>query len=424
MGRGRLNGQSGGAKINGIVKEYLVQAGNTISAGDFVEFVRSISLGTANNPLGNFSAYQIRAAKLTDTEVIICYRKGSDGVCYASVLNIAGTTITQIITPVNVSGSQIDSELKLKRLSDTTAIIAYTVSSNTVKMLKIVSFNGTSLSLGSAYNIGVVPLDMIVLSGSTLLFTYCWGSQCFATILSFSGTSITARGTDIMFFNGYSASIIFRQRADGTIVVGFDASNYIGFAVLAISGTTISAGNVALTPYVGTSNIYVWFVSDIRACALYLDNTNPASIKFYNVSINGNTITIDTTFRLLGNFSAFYFVSITNLSSTKSIMTFASGTNPFYHNVMVLNLVGENIIPETRYITYSQNVWESPLPVFLGTKKMFNIYGDGGYYIVSRILNIVESVRKSSLSEGIQGISKTKGGAGETVKVFTLTGGL
>ncbi|AFA50221.1 hypothetical protein [Acetobacterium woodii] len=424
MGRARLNGQSCGAKINGIIKEYIIQAGNTVSAGDFVEFIRCISLGTANNPLGNFSVNYIKAAKLNDTEVMICYRKGSDGVCYASVLNITSATITQVTTPINVSGSQIDSELKIKKLTDTTAIIAYTVSSNTVKTLKIVRFNGTSLSLGGAYNIGVAPLDVLVLSGSTLLFTYCWGSQCLATILTFSGTSITTRGTDIMFFNGYSASVFFRQRADGTILVGFDASNYVGCVVFTISGTTISAGSVVLTPYVGTSNIYVWFVSDIRACVLHLDGTSPASIKFYNVSINGNTITIDTTSRFLGYFSAFFFVSITNLSSTKSIMTFASGTNPFYHNAMVLNLIGDNIIPETRYITYSQNVRESPPPIIIGTKKMMNIYSDGNQYIVSRIINIIESVKQSTLSEGIQGVSKTKGSAGEMVKVFTLTGGL
>lgn len=59
----------GGMDINGIINEYVVNSGTSVSAGDFVEFVQK--WGANNYKAGN--SEEVKAAKLDDTRVAIAY---------------------------------------------------------------------------------------------------------------------------------------------------------------------------------------------------------------------------------------------------------------------------------------------------------------------------------------------------------------
>jgi hypothetical protein len=56
--------------VNGIIHEYLVNAGSVINAGDFVEFITKYGEGIFNSSqVSNLQAY-----KINNEKILLCYR--------------------------------------------------------------------------------------------------------------------------------------------------------------------------------------------------------------------------------------------------------------------------------------------------------------------------------------------------------------
>lgn len=104
-------GSGGGLDINGIVQAYAVYAGETISAGDFVEFVHS-GFGLNSSIAGTLTTTatarsHIAACALSDNRVFFAYNKG-----YSRIITINGNTIS-VSTETQVHTQLIGDVVKL-----------------------------------------------------------------------------------------------------------------------------------------------------------------------------------------------------------------------------------------------------------------------------------------------------------------------
>ena len=83
---------SGGINVNGIIQEYVVDAGATVNAGDFVEFVTNFSTGEFNSATTSY----ISACRLDNNKVLLVYRDaGNNYGCSAMTISIENGIVTK-----------------------------------------------------------------------------------------------------------------------------------------------------------------------------------------------------------------------------------------------------------------------------------------------------------------------------------------
>lgn len=114
-----LVGGRGGASINGILQEYVIKAGETISAGDFVEFVHSgfgLNASTGGSITSVASAvHYIAACALSNNKIFLAYDRG-----YCCIVTIDGATISAS-TPTQMHTQYVGDVVKL---SDNKVLLA------------------------------------------------------------------------------------------------------------------------------------------------------------------------------------------------------------------------------------------------------------------------------------------------------------
>jgi hypothetical protein len=75
----------GGLNVNGVIREYIVNAGATVNPGDFVEFVTNYNKGEFNSG----ATSHISACKLGNNRILLVYKdEGTNGYGSAIVLSI------------------------------------------------------------------------------------------------------------------------------------------------------------------------------------------------------------------------------------------------------------------------------------------------------------------------------------------------
>lgn len=111
-----------GVSINGIVKQYKVNAGETVNAGDFVEFVRKYD----NNEITNAIPEELLVQRIDNNRVIVAYSASSNSNStqgYATIIRFDGDRI-EIGKPTSLQTGANDLE-RLAVMSPTCAIIYY-----------------------------------------------------------------------------------------------------------------------------------------------------------------------------------------------------------------------------------------------------------------------------------------------------------
>ena len=140
-----------GVDINGVIEQYKVQAGATISAGDFVEFVTTNGTMSAGSPIEFNSANTeyISAVVLNENKVIVSYRNdGNSGYYTAIVLTINDTSITKGSSITLGRGGTVCTSVV--KLNETKVLVSYRDSGNNNYGTAIVlTINGTSITAGS-----------------------------------------------------------------------------------------------------------------------------------------------------------------------------------------------------------------------------------------------------------------------------------
>lgn len=413
----------GGLEIKGIIDDYIVQSGENISAGDFVEFVKNISQGT-KQALNSASTASTSAVAINSTQVLVVYKDASSyGV--AQILTISGTTITPGTKYVFNSGSSTN-YVTVAMLTSTTAIVAY--DGGGYGGARVLTISGTTITVGpeNVFRSGCNCLynSLAILTATKAIITFRndgAGSLGSAYLLTVSGTTITASGS--VNFSGVQASYIssVALSASSVFVTFKDDNNSRGSSiVLTVSGTTITPGTIL--NFMTTSPTYnsVVALSSTKVLITFVDNGGLA--KALIQTIDGTTITSYGTVSF-GGLSNTYTKAIL-ISKTSVLIQFCNNTST-YGTSILLKIIGNNIILGDPYIFNSdsyaiQNISGGLLPSTLLFPILY-VTCNATYYAYSQVLSISKIAKKSGDIMSINGVAKSAGTAGSTIKVNTLT---
>nr|DAH46871.1 MAG TPA: hypothetical protein [Caudoviricetes sp.] len=193
-------GGRGGTSINGILQEYVIKDGETISAGDFVEFVHSgfgLNASTGGSINGVASAvYHIAACALSNNKIFLAYDKG-----YCCIVTIDGAAVS-VSTPTQMHTQYVGDVAKL---SDDKVLLATGSINN----------NGKNVTYFSVISIGA---DETLTAGTVVQTIAGNGSAiCSLVVLDETSAACAALGID---GTTYSSTTVYYPYIHGLNIQG------------------------------------------------------------------------------------------------------------------------------------------------------------------------------------------------------------
>ena len=265
MGEAILYGKSGGGglKINSIIEEYYVYAGENISAGDFVSFIQGVAgnvvVDTSLTALaGARYGYYMQACKLSDTRVVVSTQTSHDSCLRILLIGISQgvlTVLTEVVA--DSSGSVKGLRPEIIALDSTRFVTIYAYSSS-YYMYGIAGqiadddtiTLGTKTRLVSDTNDGY--FKRMVLSSTDKIFI-AYGDESSASSCYLKGVVVTVNDVTLTagsVFNinstGYSSYISLAKLQDDKIFVAHSSgsSQLLYGRIITISGTSATIGTV------------------------------------------------------------------------------------------------------------------------------------------------------------------------------------
>ena len=432
---------SGGSSLDKVVEEYIVNTGNTISAGTFVDYV-------ANNVVGDRSTVRattanfltgIVAIKLSDNKVLLYYPVASPGPIFR-VLNFNNNTITYG-QEYSINLGADDSRVLLTRITSDKVFAMGTKSSGSFKVgfVRILTINGDVVS--------TVGSDYIFTGTSNSSFTNNQPFEHFNTLqLDSTRFLLLYRRTN----NNISAGIIINIASNNTITQGpetnlgfvnqetpigvlIDANKVAIFwkyqgSVATISGTTIS-NNTARVTVTPSTNTF------IRA-ALYLGNNkiivltsinNQSGVQFFVITNTNDVLSFPTaaTERLesttFGNQSVYYaFASL--LNSSTILFCYNVGNSPGSVRLtgailQIKNNVPFYIVAPFEFSTVARSSSSFSCLSYINNKGVAIYYEETNNNIYAKNLDYqIKAINPTGGS--VFGLAKTGGTAGQTIEVY------
>ena len=337
MGIAKLYSQSGsGGKINGIIEDYYVYAGEKVSAGDFVEFINGVasqktetSVDTAIKDTGASTAYYISAVALDDTRVFIAHTiyENSIYVLYGVVCIINGASIIVGTDTLINDRRNCQYPISTMLLQDGRVFVTHT-GSNTANgsgysflwgVLCEVSNNVISVNQKQILvNDTVYSNSSKVLPNGSVFIAHRYGTSnyIYGMIVEISGTTITTK-TDTQLYGGSNQSAtelstVLLDKERVFIINGYSSNYRLYGMICTINGTTLTAGtNTSLisTNYSGRA-----LSSDkIDTNKVFISHEYDSGLYGIVCSVSDTTITKGTDTRI--------FNYVSTVSSTLTLAT-------------------------------------------------------------------------------------------------------
>ena len=471
MGIAKLyNQKQSGVDINGLIQDYYVYTGTSISAGDFVEFVNGVSgMGTApsaeygiTSGLDNmYDNYQsIKAVLLTSTTVFVTYN-GYDNHLYGVVLTVNDGVIT-VGTHTRIEDSTYSYDfVSVAKLSSTKLFVTFQTAVYGGFTAVICTISGTTISVGTTKQINQAKgryASTAVLSSTKVFVVYSSGSSSgsssqppYGVVCTISGTTITA-GTATSLVS-QSASYLDAHGINSTtaLVVHQYSTYYIMGYTCSVSGTTITT-NSSTRLSTGTSSATLAGLSKstlIDSSTIFLTFGYQSDYCAYGTifTLNGTSVKKGTETLISSNkYSSYSFGHVLSGSRIVVFHNVGSTEDKDYHlYAVVCSYSGTTITPGTDVLLdnrVSSGTKVAGCLMNSSTNNMCVVHGhgtDGKYYLVSQVFrldttnNIVTNelpallyetqVRKATTSD-IYGVAKTAGTGGtssghkDTISVY------
>ena len=159
----------GDIAINGIVEQYKVNAGATVNAGDFVEFV----IKTGSNMLTTYNTNSVKACRLDDSRVLVVYGAQNRGNAAVLCFDNTGATIEQTGEFEPTSTITIYS---VAAISSRQALVTYT-GSGRLRCI-VLSINSAEITAGEYYDIAgaeyrLYSCSSAVFAGGKAIIMHC-----------------------------------------------------------------------------------------------------------------------------------------------------------------------------------------------------------------------------------------------------------
>ena len=439
---------STGLSINGIIKEYKVNAGATVNAGDFVEFVTKLGQGEYSTQTCN---YNISAVALSNTMVGVAHDK------YFYVLMFADNQV-EIYSTQYTTGSV--NEVKALVLDKNRIFLFYKYyNSGHTLFYNLVTLSGEELIIGTEKSIEKAPTDYTYtylnaskIEDNKLIISYLYYDQYednteqnYTRIVKITEDEITVGSS-----NYISASC----RHYGLQVVVLSTTKAIAFHIgssLQSTHATIGVIFDNSVSWSSSSSVQIGTMTsgfkavklDENRCMIVYPYSSSSNYYLYCqiVKINDSTITKGTIVNIIGtsyfSYTCQYF-DVIALDSNRVLISFyygSSSANSYNGKCGVVTVDDMTITPTTsaNLTTFVSSgiTKDTSLVGFSDSSAMVFYYATTGQFRSLSIdgttitLEELESngtfVQPATSNLYNVGIAKTGGTEGETIEVYCVS---
>lgn len=408
---------SGTLAINGVIRQYKVNAGANVNAGDFVEFVNKFK----SSNLENISSAAITTCKLDNNSVLVINGKK------AFVMSFHGTTVT-VGENVEFTSEEVSTDFRLCAVSNTKVGLLW--GSN----ILILTINGTNITVGSIYNYDESTMKLKVLaacatSDNKIFVLYrdpstTGASYCYARIIEINETSLSfgskAEG-DYWTKNAVALS-------NDKILLSY-ANVTSSYTELYASICTISG--LSVTVPAPTKLTRENYDSSFRKNSLYrLTNNKALFIYAFTalvLSIDNVSISVSNNFLINQNSSINpEYWSCCTLSSDKVLLSYNDYT---YGKMRIITVEDDNVVLGTPEIFDYNTVTYNDVVAFSETSALVVYYDGLGAYSSVTIDGDIVTIDITGTGTFVQpatsnlhnvGVAATSGAEGETVDVYCV----
>lgn len=415
----------GGGAINGLIESYKVKAGETITAGDFVDYLNNIvntSL-SSETTFSNVIANNIKGVLINSSTVLVAYSdstNSSAGKVLLLTINPNGSITTG--TTVTFKSSSIN-DINLISINNSSYLLSYrNFGNNNYAEFIIITISGSTINLGT---VNVITSIQIYLSYLTkiiddkALFIYRRVSDSFPTvsILNINGTTVTEAGTATI--NSSACNIVVSSLlSENKVLVSYNtSSNNYGYSkILTISGNSFTQGS-DLNFSTNLQQLEQVAINADKAFVVYrdLNNNNYGTLRL--LTINNTTITAGTP-----QVFASETISVPHmilLSTNKVLLcSYLQVSNGKYYVLDVL---------ENSFIISESGTFKNAGLWFINTVKYddekvliaYRLQGNNEYFGTALTLSLGYTEEfVFPATEQIFGVAKTGGTGGQTIDVY------
>lgn len=425
---GEFNLGTGGSKIDGLIKEYLVLSGGTVKAGEFVKFVNkyesagnwhcNIGLLSYANPK-NFSSIMV-----SENKVLILYSNTNSSYIYAVLCNIADNTITTSTEVAIYHNTNSAIRSTIASLTENKFFYACNgVGHMEVGMLEIgndtITLKDSTTFPGVTSNAYTGLENIVVISENKVLVNYLYNNYVNSRICTIDNYNIT-QGSEKHISTSYGTS----EKGFSTVLISenkffvtFGANNKLYGVINTIENDTITIGTPTLIYEGANITKEVIKLPDDKLLIIYDTATNLYGIV---CSLNEDTITPSVPV-LLANDS--------NLIADKQNIVQKDDMIIIFHKIVSTNSLAKtsltiqdlNILVDNTAIINNADKSGYNFSAYLLNDKLLTINNyatdnDLTVDLYGNFNNGIDKVTKSN--DKILGVSKTSGVSGEKIKVY------
>lgn len=431
-----VEAQSSGLSINGVIEQYKVEAGETVNAGDFVEFI----LNTQASEISSAATSKITAKLMSTNLVAVLFYTNSRWAI--NVLEFEDGSVTLKTTyAITATVAAIET------YSDNTLFLAYGKSSDGVYST-LLSFTGDSLvelteptSLANAYTFYQMYCDKIADNKIVMSFidnastSYTWNpyviKKVTATIdnqtiscssigvIKASSVSKSPSGTSYY----YRVSDTFHsQKINNGVVIAYtyydDGTNYVHFHVIRCQDGTVSST---------TNTLSLGGLYDSVVCPIGTDKILIATeSRVYVYEVSGTALSQLTSISVSSSIVQSTKSQLINVDDNKFVLCTGATFNVYSFDGSAITLIHTATVP-----FLGTNTTQCVLPtsstnglIFrVGATGAFNSYtitDDGVTFYENENGQNGTTVKKATSRLYNVGIANTGGVGGETIDVYRV----
>jgi hypothetical protein len=418
----------GGVELNELFQNYLVAAGNTISAGTFVDFVNNtttnITFGTESDFHTNGQIILGEIKAINNSQVLVAFSIGTTlGV--AKIGTISGSSISwgNAVTFNNgwtggmscdVMGSRVVISFTASNLTSRGYTVAGTISGSSITFGSIQPHQGANVSTDHSVRLTTTNQAVVgwynnsTQSGEMRVVTISGNNVSFGNIRNL-GTNSGPPKIAVLSSN----KIVFARRLNQSPSAGL-------LNVETINGTNFNYNSDAFYVPNDHSLFDIITISPTKAVVLYGDNSlNSTMARVIEVS-DTNTLTLGTPVA--------YVSGTRNSRGTASSLEFItiaySRPNPsnFAGFTIAGNITGNSITFGTESLVNSNDVQSLAIGQINNTQTVLAYaVGSGPSSLARSRVRTSEINVANTNAEKVSGLAKTGGTAGQTIEVYTNT---
>jgi membrane protein YqaA with SNARE-associated domain len=364
-----------------IVRDFVVDSGESITAGDVVSFINGkIRKGVNKIGYGPEQAFnsgitsRVFATALSDSKFVVAYQDdGNSDSGTAIVGNVSGSTISY--GSGYVFNNAIPNFLSAATLSDSKFVVAYSDLGNSSYGTAIVgTLSGSTISFGSEYVFNSAmtgEISVAALSDSKFIVTYRdIGNLYYGTaIVGTVSDSTIIYGSEYVFNSQGTYNTFAAAFSDSKFLIAYSdfGNSSFGTAIVGtVSDTTISYGLEYVFNKASSTYISAAALSDSKFVLAYKDVGNS----------NYGTAIVGTVLGSIINYGSEYVFNPADtirfqavaLSDSKFVVAYQDGGNSNYGTAIVGTVLGSMINYGSEYVFRSVSTDRTTVIAFSDSK--------------------------------------------------------